>query len=171
MRRLTLCVLLSLTSIAAESQTPAPSRAERVARATGLEDLLTSIQAANVAGAKAQAESILEQVRQAGVPDSVVTKLTPRVEQLVRRVTQAWDPKVAARIYAEGLGEALTDDELDDAERYYGSTEGKRAYTAITASQQKMQAYVAGRTDEVLRSEMVGFVEAVKKAAIESRKQ
>jgi hypothetical protein len=171
MRRLAFFVLLSLAPLVVVGQTVDTSRAERVAKAAGLEELLSSIQAASIAGAQAQAESLLGQLRQAGISESVVAKVAPRVQEILRNVSRAWDPKVAARIYAEGLGEALTDDELDQAERYYGSAEGKKTYAAIAASQQKMQAYVAGRTNEVLRSEMAGFVEAVKKAVAESQQR
>ncbi len=89
---------------------------------------------------------------------------------MLRKVSQAWDPKVAARIYSEGLGDALTDDELGQAERYYGSTEGKKTHAAIAASQQKMQTYVMGKSNEVLQSEMAGFLETVKKVVAERPK-
>ena len=170
MRRLFQCAVLLLAAVAAHGQTPTISRAERLAKAAGLEELVSSAQQANVADAKAQADALIAQLRQAGMPESVVAQLAPRVQEIMRKVSQAWDPKVAARIYAEGLGDALTDDELDQAERYYGSTEGKKTHAAITASQQKMQTYVMGKSNEVLQSEMAGFLETVKKAVAERPK-
>ena len=46
-----------------------------------------------------------------------------------------------------------------------------KTHAAVTASQQKRQAYVAAKTNEVLQSEMAGFLEAVKKAVPESQKR
>lgn len=170
MRRLFQCAVLLLAAVAAHGQTPTISRAERLAKAAGLEELVSSAQQANVADAKDQADALIAQLRQAGMPELVVAQLAPRIQEIMRKVSQAWDPKVAAHIYAEGLGDALTDDELDQAERYYGSTEGKKTHAAITASRQKMQTCVMGKSNEVLQSEMAGFLETVKKAVAERPK-
>ena len=74
-------------------------------------------------------------------------------------------------LYAEGLSAALTDAELGQAELYYSSPEGKKTYAAIADSQRKMQEYVVSKTTEALQAEMVGFMEAFKKAAAEARKR
>ena len=171
MRRLVLFFLLLFASLDAFSQAVDLSRAERVAKAAGLEDLLAIIQANNIASAKGQAQSLLGQLQQAGLPDSAVKELAPRITEMFRKVTQAWDPKVAARIYAEGLSASLTDAELGQAELYYSSPEGKKTYAAIADSERKMQEYVVGKTTEVLQAEMGGFMEAFKKAAAEARKR
>ncbi len=42
--------------------------------------------------------------------------------------------------------------------------QGRKTLAAITDSQQKLQAYVFGKTNEAVQAEMAGFLEAVKRA-------
>lgn len=171
MFRTLLAILLSVASASSIAQTQTPSRAERVARVTGLEEMLSEGQSADVKNAKAQAIVILDQFKRVGIPDAVVNQLAPRIEEFLRKVSEAWDPKVAARIYAEGLSSSLSDAELDEAERYYSSPEGKRAYSAIAESQQKTQQYMTTKSNQVMQTELAGFLEAVKQAVIDNRKK
>jgi len=82
---------------------------------------------------------------------------------------QVSDPKEASRIYAEGLLDVLSDEELAEAEHYVQSPEGKKIYRAIADSEANMVNYVQSKTNAVVQAEMGKFIEDMKTAARRSK--
>ena len=169
MLRLVAAVLLSLVSIAAAPQSVS-TKAERLASATGLQDMLIAAQKTSTDSAAAMTQSILTQYRRAGIPDAIVDALAPRLNESMQKVVQAWDPAVASRLYSESLSAALSDKDLDDAEAYYSSEQGKKTLGAVKQSQTKLQTYIQTRTSEVLETEMAALIVDLKAIIAEQKK-
>jgi hypothetical protein len=169
--RLVLLAVLVCIAWPAHAQSERLSKAERIARVTGVEELLVAAQRTGNEAVKQQAAAVLSQLRQAGAPDALVAMLAPLTDEMMRRINESWDPKVAAKIYADGLADALSDPELQEAERYYSSDEGHKTFTVITTSQRKMQEYIAARTTAALQKETAEFFRQLKQAIDQSRRQ
>lgn len=152
----------------AAAQTPVLSNAERLAGATGMAQLLADAQATNTAGIRAQADILYEQFEKAGLSQPMLLQLRPRVEEMMRRVNQAWDPNEATRIYSEHLGAALSQQEIDEAEIYYASPQGRKTFAAIGESQKATQRYIAAKTNEALQVEMAGLITEMKRLATDN---
>lgn len=169
--RLIPAVLLSFASFVAVAQTTPSAKAERLARATGLEELLIAAQEKSTASASASVEGMLAQLKRSGIPEEVITSIAPRVQEMMVKVTKSWNPVVASQLYAENLSASLSERELEDAEAYYRSVEGKKTLVALKDSQTKVQSYIETQTNKVLQAELGAFMQAMKEAVAEYRKQ
>ncbi len=155
-----LCICAAMTG-AARGQTQESAKAERVQRlvtALSLDSMLAQTQAQAAEAAKKQVSLSMGELKNMNIPPDVLERLSDMAERIAVSATQSWEPRVAARIYAEGIAEALSDDELKAAEDFYGSSIGKKSHSAITASQARMAAYIQGRTNEAMQLGMAGFV-------------
>lgn len=65
--------------------------------------------------------------------------------------------------------DALSEDELVEAERYYDSPQGRKANEAISNSLDNMRAYINERSSATLKTGMRAFLEDVKQAVQRSR--
>lgn len=144
-------------------------KAERISRALGIDKALAETQALNVHAAKEQVTSLIDQLKNAGFPNERLEQFSPAVQQIMEISAKAWDPKVAARIYAEGLVDELSEDELAEAEKYYSSPAGAKANHAIAESQQKMQRYIQEQSAKAMEPEIAKFFEEVKRMALQAR--
>ena len=140
-------------------------RAERIARALGIEQLLIETQAASLAAAKGQVSELVSGLKKSGIPEDYLNEMRSKIEQMYVKASAAWDPKEAGRIYAEGLLDVLSDEELAEAEHYVESPEGKKIYRAIADSEANMIDYVQSRTNAVVHAEMGRFIEDMRVAA------
>ena len=163
MRTLAVVLVMFLGCSGANAQQARMDRAERISKAVGLSDILAAAQASNLESVKQQSIVMLDQLRRVGVPDAELIKLTPAIDRLLVISTTSWDPKIAARIYAEGLVDELSEGELVEAERYYLSPEGIKANKALTSSQNKMAEYIQRQTAAAMEPAMASFFEEVKK--------
>jgi hypothetical protein len=170
MRRLAVALICSLISLSAGAQTVDPSRVERINKAFGLEQTLTMVQASSAESLRRQMAVMLKQLHDAGMPSDVVAKIAPYADEMIQRVNSSWDPKVATRIYVEGLTETLTESELADVESYVSSEEGHKSFAAISKSQQAMMQYVQSQIETSSQREMGLLLGRVKEIAAQSRR-
>lgn len=166
---LTALIVLLLASTSTWGQDPRTERAGRIARALGIEQLLIETQAATLAGTKLQVSELISGLKKSGIPDDYLNEMGLKIEQMYVKASAAWDPKEASRIYAEGLLDVLSDQELAEAEHYVDSPEGKKIYRAIADSEANMINYVQSKTNAVIQAEMGKFVEDMKAAARRSK--
>lgn len=146
-------------------------RAERIARAVGIEEMLKTTQQKTVEPTKEQLKTVLNQLEKSGLPKQYLVQLSDSMNTMGNNVAVAWDPKVASNIYSNAIANALTEKELQDTERYYATDEGKKVHTAITNGQALMMDYVNSRMNMALEREMAGFMEKVKEAARQAQAQ
>lgn len=166
-----LFLALVLANPGAHAQTEKIARAERLSQLLGLDQILKGAQMAGVESTKLQMKSMLLELEKTGIPASVIARIGDGAEQVVVKMAQAWDPKEAAKIYALGLVELLTDKGLAAAELYYQTTDGQNSYTAIFNSQARVLEYTTSKSNAVLQAEMGIFLQKVKDAAIKARRE
>lgn len=159
-----LALAIALASASAYASDARTQKADRIARVLGVEQLLNEAQRLNAESTKEQAQIVLQEFRRNGMKEEVLSRFEKLVDQMADKVAAAWDAKQASRIYSEGLLQLLSDQELDDAERYLSSSEGQKAYTALSSSQAKMVEYINGRTNAVLQEEMASFMNQIRQA-------
>ena len=169
MRVLVVALVLCASTFSANAQQTQMERAERISRAIGLDQQLASVQEANLAGVREQASVALAQLTKAGIPESHVAQLKPAVERLLAACASSWDPKIAARIYAEGLVDVLSEAELQEAEAYYSSPAGAKANAALAESQSRMLQYIQGASAKAVDPAMEAFLAEVKRAATSAK--
>lgn len=171
MRKLIAVLFLALCPLLAQSQSSRMEKAERISKVLGIDEALAEAQSSSVQAVKEQVAAMLDQMKKLGVPNERLDQLSPSIQRLAEVSVKYWDPKVAARIYAEGLVDELSDDELAEAEKYYSSPAGAKANRAIAESQQKMQQYIQDQSAKALEPEMARFLEEVKKIASQGRRK
>jgi hypothetical protein len=162
-------VALFLASTPTWAQDTRTARVDRIARALGIEQLLAETQAASLAATKGQVSELMSSLKESGIPDDYLYEMRSKIEQMYAKALGAWDPKEASRIYAEGLLDVLSDEELAEAEHYVQSPEGKKIYRAIADSEANMVNYVQSKTNAVVQAEMGKFIEDMKTAARRSK--
>jgi hypothetical protein len=164
MRLTPLFLALAIASTPTFAQEASSARAEQIAQALGLERLLSDRQEQVSKATRQQMQSMLAEFENSGVPKDVVLHLASLADQFALKVTSSWDPKEAARIYANGLTELLSDKEISEAASYYKSDEGKKSYAAIQASLARMDEYVNSRTNAVMQVEFRQFLRQIKES-------
>ncbi len=162
--KLILALVVSAMSFAASAADARTERAERIARVLGLNEMLQETQKSYAESTRSQLQVVLQEVRRSGVAESTAKHLEQLMNPMIEKVALAWDPAQASRLYSEGLLETMTDQELDEAERYVSTPEGQKTYTAIANSQTRMLEYINNRTKSVLQEEFAKFMEQVKKS-------
>lgn len=164
--------LLSIAFIPiAAAQTKTDDSSERSARAiaeqavslaassTGTEDVV-----------RLQMSGMLSGFKKSGISEQAIAAISPEVDQIVRRVSQSWNRQEAARIYSAALGKRLTASELENAERYFQSNEGKKVFEAVLASQSLMQMYIGTQVREAMKIEVGQMIPKVLSADMKTRK-
>lgn len=141
------------------------ARAERIGRAMGIEQQLVALHQSNLAGVREQAAMLVAQLEKAGVKEKQLAELTPSIEKLLTLCGTSWDAKVAARIYAEGLVDVLSEADLREAEKYYLSPKGARTHAALVASQERMLKYIQQESAKAMEPAMQEFFAEVKRLA------
>ncbi|MEK8024862.1 hypothetical protein [Pseudaquabacterium rugosum] len=154
-----------LASAPALAQDARTVRVERIARALGFEQYLTDIQAAHLASIKGQTSDLFLSLKNMGLPDDYLKAMEFKSEQIFLKATKAWDPKEASRIYAEGLLDILSDEDLVEAEKFVQSPEGKRIHRAIANSEANMVSYIQAKMDGVLKVEFDALLQEMKASA------
>ncbi len=154
-------LLLSLSALASDAEM---RKAERIARVLDIEAQLGEVQQANAEAIKVQMQIVLQEFRRSGAKEELLGTLEELGNQMMGRIDLAWDPKEASRIYAQGLVDVLSDSELDEAEKYFSSPEGKRANSAVSRSYAKMMEYINNRYNTVAQEEFGGFMKQARKA-------
>jgi len=154
-------LLLSLSALASDAEM---RKAERIARVLDIEAQLGEVQQANAEAIKVQMQIVLQEFRRSGAKEELLGTLEELGNQMMGRINLAWDPKEASRIYTQGLVDVLSDSELDEAEKYFSSPEGKRANSAVSRSYAKMMEYINNRYNTVAQEEFGGFMKQARKA-------
>ena len=171
MRKLIAVLLIALCPLLAHSQTSRMEKAERISKVLGIDGMLAEAQSSSVQAVKEQVTAMLDQLKKLGVSNERLLQFSPAIQRLAEVTAKSWDPKVAARIYAEGLVDELSEDELIEAEKYYSSPAGVKANRAIAESQQKMQQYIQEQSAKAMEPEMARFLEEVKKIAVQAQRK
>ena len=171
MRTFIAALLIATFSVLANAQESRVQKAERSSKAIGLSDLLVETQAENIRAIKEQAGSVFIQLKQVGMSEETFAELVSAFERMIELAARSWDPHVAARIFAEGLVDELTDQELAKAERYYSSPAGEKANRALMNSRQKMLQYIQEQTTKVMEPEMAKFFKEVQRLAKRDQKK
>lgn len=171
MRYFLVALIFIFMPLESYSQVPRLEKAQRISKVMGLDDSLVELRADTVAAAKQQVATMLEQFRKNGLKDEVIKKILPAMERFVAACEASWDTKIAASIYAEGLVDELSDEELIEAEEYYSSPAGIKANNAIAVSQKRMLQYINEQTNKAIEPAMANFFEDVKRIATEARKK
>lgn len=166
MRLTPLILALAMASTPTFAQEASSTRAQQIAQALGLEQLLSDRQEQVSKATRQQMQSMLAELENSGVPKDVVLRLAPLADEFALKVTSSWDAKEAARIYADGLTELLSDKEISEAASYYKSDEGKKSYAAIQASLARTDEYVNSRINAVMQVEMRAFLRQIKESAV-----
>lgn len=159
-----LLIALALTSTAALAQETPQTYAERIAQSLGLEQLLTYKREQGIKSARMEMQTALDELSKAGIPKETITRLTPLMDRMVDKVIKSWDAKEAAMIYADGLTQVLTPQQLSEAEHYYKTKDGKNAFLALQASLEKVNDYIRSRENAALRAEYKEFIRQVQQA-------
>ena len=118
---------------------------------------------------KLQMSGMLKGFKQGGVSEQAIAEISPEIDQIARRVSQSWDRQDALRIYSEALAKQLTTSELQNAERYFQSDEGKKVFKAILASQSLMQKYIGTKISEAMKLEINSMLPRVMSAEMKAR--
>lgn len=163
--KLLIALIVGLVSISVGAAEARTQKAERIAQVLGLEELLADAQRANAQSIREQVQIVMQEFRRNGMKESLLREYEKAADQMAAKVNAAWDPKQATRIYSEGLLESLSDQELNEAEQYFSSPEGQKAYAAVSSSQAKMTEYINSRTNAVMQEEFAKFMEQVRQAA------
>jgi hypothetical protein len=167
----TASLIFVLSFSCAIAQDTKTSRAERIAKAVGIEEMLKATQQKTVEATKEQLMTVFAQFEKSGLPKQYLLQLSDSMNTMGGNIAVAWDPKVASNIYSNAIANAITEQELQDTERYYATDEGKKVHTAITNGQALMMDYVNSRINMALEREMAGFMEKVKEAARHAQAQ
>lgn len=163
-------ILAALPAIAQAGEQPTErAQVERISKAFGLERLLKEAQIAQAAANREQMDDVVAELRKQGVPKEVMNEMGPLIDELLKKVSNAWDPKEASRIYAAGLTGILTEKELAETEQYYQSPTGNKAFNAISQANAKMQAYVNQQTNASMKVEMARILTMLKEIAEKKR--
>ena len=162
------CAMGAGTAMAQDARV---AKADRIARALGIDEHLRAAQVEGMEMAKQQTELVMSEIRKSGVPEASLAQLATITEQLMLKVLHAWDIQEAGRIWSSGMVDALSDAELLAMEQYVETPEGRKAQAAMLASQQKMTEYISARTNAVMQVEFGKLVEAMKVVVRESRQR
>lgn len=165
MKNLLVALSLCFAASGVCSQTNPHARAERIGRAIGLEQQLLALQETNLASVREQASMLVAQLEKAGVKEKQLAELTPAIEKLLSVCGTSWNAKVAARIYAEGLVNILSEADLRQAEKYYQSPQGARTNAALIASQERMLKYIQQESAKAFEPAMQAFLAEVKRVS------
>ena len=147
------------------------ARIEQIARALNLEQRVQDQQARIEVQGRAQLKQVVAQLRNAnaGIPDDYIDELSAQADTIIAKVAKAWDPKVVSRIFAEGLLEAYSADQLTELARYVDTPEWQKAYRTLNATELKVSEYVSKSIGTTYAQEMGGFIEKMKQAAARSK--
>jgi hypothetical protein len=159
-----LLIALALTSTATYAQETPQTPAEKIAQSLGLEQLLLDRKERSIKTAQMQTQLTMRELGKAGLPTDAIARLTPLMEQMVDKVAMSWDPKEAAMIYANGLSELLTPQELSEAERYYGTKDGKKSFSAVRVSIERVDEYISSHANSVMQTEFKEFIRQAQQA-------
>lgn len=96
-------LLIALCPLLAHSQASRMEKAVRISKVLGIDEALAEAQSSSVEAVKEQVAAMLDQMKKLGVPNERLDQFSPSIQRLAEVSAKSWDPKVAARIYAEGL--------------------------------------------------------------------
>ena len=162
--KLIFTLIFALASFSAGATDVRMQKAERIARILDIEGMLVETQRANADAVKEQVQLVIQELRRSGAKEEWLRDFEKAADQMAVKVSAAWDPKQATRIYSEGLLDSLTDEEFDDAEQYFNSPKIRKAYLAALGSQAKMTEYINARTNVVMKEEFARFMEQARQA-------
>lgn len=167
--RILFALIIAFVTVSADAVDLRTQKAERIARILGIEQILVEAQKSTEETARADLENVVQEMRRIGLKDEAVRMIEKLFEPLVQKVNAAWDIKEAGRIYSMGLVDTLSDQELDEAEKYYSTDEGKKAYAAISSSEDKMLAYIDERSNAVLKMELAKIFDQIRQYALKRK--
>ena len=156
--RYALPLFLALSSLLAHGQEAAIARAERLGSALGLAETLEELRTSSVDSTKSQLQSLINELRKAGIPEASAVRLATLAAEMCERVARSWDAKEASRIYAENLADGLSEQELAEAEAYYSTPGAQKIHQAISRGTAKMVEYINSRTSAAGEAELGKFL-------------
>lgn len=168
-KKLLLSTVLVFVASCAIAQDDNMVRATRIAQALGLEQLLRETQLQNVAATRQSMLDLLEELKKNGYPAKIIADVRVDALEFADDAVRSWDPKEAARIYANGLVQSLSEDELVATERHYQTETGKKSYEALSNSQARMIDYINAKQNEAMKAKMSALISKVRDAAIRSQ--
>jgi hypothetical protein len=164
-------MLISFSAYAQETPSTAPVK--ELAEVLGFESMMKELRDQTQQSTELQVSQMMGQFERSfpQMPESFMKELSEAATEFAQKVSTAWDPSEAARIYSSGLSEALSEDEMREAIKHYGSAEGQRQLKAINEAAGRMNTYVLTSINTATEQATQDFIQRLQLLAEKARRE
>jgi len=141
---LTLAIILLSLSNSYAQESDQLLLAKQLAQVLGFENMMSGLKQQTQLSTDMQITQMMDQFKKSfpDIPPQYMKELSEACSEFSKKVSSAWDPAEASRIYSVALAKVLSKKDLHESIEHYRTPEGQLQLKAISEAATELNTYV-----------------------------